>query len=269
MTFGGGSKRFLHAAERLAREGQIPEITEAHVESERSLITRHRAFWLQHEEFVRGHPRLFGFAIWKPYIIDYHLETLPQGWGLIYLDAGCVINSTRSARQRLFEYERYAEQHGVWATRLDHGRWQRDHFPERAWTKEDLLYEVSAPESVRSSAQWQSGMMLFTPTAEVRSLVKNWGQLSIKNDYHFSSDAPSVRDNDTTFVEHRHDQSIFSVLAKTSGFEAVSDQTWFAPNWFEDGRDYPLWAARWRRGGRMTRLHPAYLYRSFRSPREG
>ena len=89
------------------------------------------------------------------------------------------------------------------------------------------------------------------------------------SDYHFSTDSPSVRANDRSFVEHRHDQSIFSVLAKSKGFQAVGDETWFAPHWFREGKDFPIWAARWRRGSRMTRMHPAYMYRSLTSSREG
>lgn len=269
MTFGGGSHRYVDAARRLAREARIPEIAEIRIESQHSLETTHRPFWRQHGEFITSHPRLFGFAIWKPRIIGFHLETLPAGWGLIYLDAGCVLNSTAAARERLVEYQRRSEDHGVWATCLDRPQWNSEEFLEKSWTKEDLLLQVGASEEVRESPQWQSGMMLLTPTAEVRGLVYEWEQLSVMSDYHFSTDSPSVRANGSTFVEHRHDQSIFSVLAKSKGFRAVSDETWFAPNWFEEGRGFPIWSARWRRGSRMTRLHPASVYRSFMGSREG
>ena len=269
VTFGGGDQRYMKAAERLARESRIPEIAEVCIESQHSLETNHQAFWHRHSDFFAKNPRLFGYAIWKPYIIGAHLDALPAGWGLIYLDAGCVVNSAAIARERLTQYQRHAEQHGIWATCLDRGRWGSDQFPERAWTKEDLLAHVGATEGLRNSAQWQSGMILLTPTARVRGLVEEWEHLSVMRDYHFSSDAPSVSENHPSFVEHRHDQSIFSVLAKSRGFEAVSDETWFAPKWFRDGKEYPIWAARWRRGTGMTAWHPAYAVRSFRQSREG
>lgn len=45
-----------------------------------------------------------------------------------------------------------------------------------------------------------------------------------------------------TFIEHRNDQSIFSVLRKTHGALILPDETHFQ-NFMQDGVKYPFWAA--------------------------
>jgi hypothetical protein len=263
VVFGAGSAGIEGAARRVAAEARgIPEITDAVVESESSLKSEHGSFWAEHRDFIQSNPRLFGFAIWKPFLLGQHLADLPSDWGLMYVDAGCVLRKGIAARKRLISYQHRAEHDGVWATCLDRPRWGEDSFREERWTKADLLDAVAASRESRLSPQWQSGMMLLAPTDANRSLLADWEDLSTNDAYRFSSDSPSRIPNAHGFVEHRHDQSIFSVLAKGRGLTAVGDETWFAPDWFVRGRDFPIWAARWRSARPMRLYDPKYLVRA-------
>lgn len=270
LTFGGGSSNYVAAAERLGREaGRSGWFTDVTVETPRSLISDHRPFWDRHRDFILSNPRLYGYAIWKPYLIGHHVARLPSGWGLCYLDAGCHLNVNKQSSEKFLEYSSIALDKGIWATQLDSARWGYDSFPECAWTKADLLDALDLSASDRISAQVQSGMMLFPAESRQRELIDQWSELSHARHYAYSDDSASSAANCPAFVEHRHDQSIFSCLTKVFGFTASSDETWFGPDWFTRGRAHPIWAARWRTGASMRPWQPRYLKRALLSRHDG
>jgi hypothetical protein len=63
-----------------------------------------------------------------------------------------------------------------------------------------------------NTPQHQGGTILFNICNKTRTLVNEWYELS--SDYHNIDDSPSISENLNSFVEHRHDQSIFSLLTK-------------------------------------------------------
>lgn len=53
--------------------------------------------------------------------------------------------------------------------------------------------------------------------------------------------------NDASFMENRHDQSIFSIIRKKFGTEITdTDETYFEPDWNITGFHFPIWARRIR-----------------------
>ena len=46
------------------------------------------------------------------------------------------------------------------------------------------------------------------------------------------------------FIDHRHDQSIYSILVNKYGSIKLIDETYFHPNWEINGKNYPIWAKR-------------------------
>jgi hypothetical protein len=60
--------------------------------------------------------------------------------------------------------------------------------------------------------QRQGGANLFLVCKETRLLVNEWYEIS--SYYHNIDDSASVMRNFNCFIEHRHDQSIFSLLTK-------------------------------------------------------
>ena len=57
------------------------------------------------------------------------------------------------------------------------------------------------------------GVNMFVKTKPIMDLVESWYEIGC--DYHMIDDSPSVASNLPCFKEHRHDQSIFSLLTKT------------------------------------------------------
>jgi hypothetical protein len=82
------------------------------------------------------------------------------------------------------------------------------------WTKEDLFHylKVEPNDPVRSKNQVEGGHVLIKNCPEARNFVNMWYSISCAENYHLVDDTPSRLANHKDFVEHRHDQSIYSLL---------------------------------------------------------
>ena len=67
-------------------------------------------------------------------------------------------------------------------------------------------------EKYLNTDQLQATTILLCVCPETRNLIKEWYNISC--DYHNIDDTPSISKNYDCFREHRHDQSIYSLLAK-------------------------------------------------------
>jgi hypothetical protein len=206
-------------------------------------------FWREHRRFIRRHPRLFGYGIWKPHVVQAALGALPPDAILSYCDAGCSLNP--EGVQRMREYFSLASSHPSGLVGFQGG------LPEAAWTKMDVLKRLGFTSSAEmNSPQIWSGMFFMVNNAGNRSLVSQWGETMA--DYGNIDDSPSVTPDDPRFREHRHDQSIFSILFKRAGGLALDDETWWPDSWSRQRR-FPIHARRWKhfRSGDRERLELA------------
>ena len=62
---------------------------------------------------------------------------------------------------------------------------------------------------------------IFTKCDKVMKMVEIW--YNIASNYHFLNDERSLLRNDFSFVEHRHDQSIFSLLRRKYGSYIINE----------------------------------------------
>jgi len=78
---------------------------------------------------------------------------------------------------------------------------------------------------------------------ETLDLVREWE--SRMRDVSLIDDSPSPQGEHPEFRDHRHDQSIFTLLAYERALQRIPDETWFGDEW--DGfRHFPIHARRWR-----------------------
>jgi hypothetical protein len=54
------------------------------------------------------------------------------------------------------------------------------------------------------------------------------------------------------FIEHRHDQSLLSLILEQRGYLGSPDETFFEPEWLAFGTNYPIWTTRLRSGFQST-----------------
>ena len=79
---------------------------------------------------------------------------------------------------------------------------------------------VENDESILNSAQFWSGTVFFQNNEFTINFLSEWEKLSSIN--YLIDDSLFDERNDTRFVEHRHDQSIFSLLCKINNIEGLS-----------------------------------------------
>ena len=199
------------------------------------------AFLQQHGEFLRAHPRGFGYWIWKPQIIATVLQESSPGDLVVYLDVGFTLN--RGGRARLLEYLDIA---------LDSPyrmlSFQTVH-TECMWTKADLAQHLGVADSpaVINTSQLTSGFIMLGKTADNIALVQRWQAVAVADDYRYSDDSPSVAANHSEFREHRHDQSISSLLRKLRGTTLTHYEVQLYDRYFTALQaKLPAWATRRR-----------------------
>jgi hypothetical protein len=201
VTFADG---VLFSGERLCREvgnlgvfDEIVDFTPSMLDP--AFVERHKA----HFEHARG----YGFWVWKPQVILATLQGMNDGDILVYADAGC---STRpESRSRLLELLSDLLSGSDQPLLAAH---PYSSFITRQWNKADLLdyFGMLGREDVLRSEQIEAGRVGLVKCDASLRLIEAWSHIA--SDLHLIDDSPSTIPNDPEFVEHRHDQSIFSLL---------------------------------------------------------
>ena len=153
-----------------------------------------------------------GYWLWKSYFIKKSLELLTNNDFLFYCDSGSYfINSINS----LIDSCQYAGQ-GMIPFELQH--------VEKYWTKRDtfILMNCDQPEYTKSKQRLAS-FSLWRKTASTLDFVTDW--LTYGQDARIITDLQNQmgHPNYPGYRDHRHDQSIFSLLSKQYQLEAYRD----------------------------------------------
>lgn len=244
LTFGEGSRGHRQSARRLARQGLETSMFDDSLAIDLKCLREFfPQFLVEHAALIKNSPRGYGYWIWKPFIIRETLRNLPKNWNLAYLDGGCVLNNTPAAKFRFEKYKKYAVSNSIWATELV-ARPGED-FRNKSWCKADALRYLKSTSEIEEMAQVQAGILLISNDAVSRELVERWWHAAISDSYRYLDDSPSDISNGETFIEHRHDQALFSILYRQFGLKPVPDETWFPGRWHTVGSGYPIWSPRW------------------------
>jgi hypothetical protein len=194
-----------------------------------------------HNHFMHSHRRGFGYWIWKPHVIEMALETASPGDVIVYLDAGFTLNT--GGRNRFLEYI------DITLDSPDKMLSFQNTHTEHRWTKADLAKRLGVLErpSIMSTSQLSSGFILLGNTGSNGDLVREWKEIAVENNYHYSDDTPSETGNHVEFKEHRHDQSISSLLRKVRGTAITHYEVQSYARYFDSLKSQlPAWATRLR-----------------------
>ena len=103
--------------------------------------------------------------------------------------------------------------HDILVTQLPHP------YTDLNWTKADTL-ELFPNITIEklSEGQIQGGIMILKKNSYTESLVRQWKDLMAVTNLHFFDDSPSLKLNNSSFIEHRHDQSIWSLILKSNHY---------------------------------------------------
>jgi len=170
--------------------------------------------------------RLFGYACWKPYIIKKYLSSLPANSVLQYSDIGSHFNI--NGIQRLKEYIEICEKQNLLAFQYRVPNWKNfsnfkfQQYFEYQYSKGDVwrFMKIDEKSKILNSEQIWSGSIFFKNNFFSGKIVDEWNEITMNNS--LVDDSPSVSKNHSLFIEHRHDQSVFSIICKKNDVFTLS-----------------------------------------------
>jgi len=168
--------------------------------------------------FKKGQKRLFGYASWKPEIILSYLHKIPENSILQYSDIGCYFNF--KGIKRLNDYINIVEENNILAFKynkpnIDHKeKLNFQIYYEFEYTKADAYKHlgIDTNSEILKSEQIWSGTMFFKNNSYIKKILNEWAEICKINN--LIDDSDSFKKNHENFIEHRHDQSIFSLICK-------------------------------------------------------
>ncbi len=200
---GAGNTKFEDAADRLSKQvHDFRVFNNIETIKTKSLLQLIPELSADNPFQTRG----FGFYRWKPRIL---LKALEGAWGryagVCFADAGCEANVNLWSKRNLVNRLRSAEDFGVLAYAID--------TPERHFTKRYLMEKFSAFDIGLESWQFQTGTIYLSGQTGLE-IARTWDNLSwesienVNDEFSGENELPG-------FFEHRHDQSVFSLILKS------------------------------------------------------
>lgn len=190
----------------------------------RSDIDSH--FYDEHRDIL-DQKRGVGYWLWKPYFITRLLSGMSENDILFYADSGSYF----VRRMEPIFAEVSNDDRGVVGFRLAGGH------IEKRYTKRDVFkqMEMQSPEYT-DTPQRMASFMCFRGTDYAKELVKEY--LDLCCNPHLVMDGANTDGwVEPDFVDHRHDQSIWSLLTKKHGITILPDPTQWGVQHGENGTD--------------------------------
>jgi hypothetical protein len=186
-----------------------------------------------------------GYWIWRPIIILDSLKNMKDGDFLIYLDAGCKLNS--KGKERFYEYISLLENsnYGIMSFQMSGNNGIGSLQKEKCWTNKEIFkyFNIDINSEYSISGQYLGGILVMKKNEHLLRLIDN--MIQILNDDPLLFTDYYNKDQDINFIENRHDQSIFSLLRKIHGSVIIdSDESFVQPFGSEKSLKYPFWATR-------------------------
>jgi hypothetical protein len=236
--------------ERYRKEAENMEIfDEIYTYNENDL---NRNFRKKYGRFLYPYSRGYGYWGWKPIIIKETFDKMQLGDILLYTDLGCFFNI--EGKKRLSAYFEIVNQSetGILGFRpqiVSKDNRIESKFYEYEYTKGDIFdyFNVREDKNYTDTIQFEATVIFIKKNAVTESFINEWTEV-INNHFDLITDKPSKSSNLRGFRDNRHDQSIYSILAKKYKIDEVSRNE-LCPNEFDNYdwtimKDYPIWAKR-------------------------
>ncbi len=226
--------RMKVARRRLCRQAkEMGVYTDVFGASEQDLTADFRQ---RFKDYLTPEHRGFGYYAWKPQIVLQTLERLQDGDQVHWIDSGCHLNPAGSHRlQELFAMTAEAPSGFQGFECLPPNGslvYKERQFPDQAenkWTKGDLLdrLEVRDRPEITSTQQLGATTFFVRKCPASMDFMRHWIRV-FSEDFSMIDDRPSLAPNLEGFIEHRHDQSIYSILGKLLPISTISVfEFWF------------------------------------------
>lgn len=239
ITFAGPKEKYHKSLNRIYRQAiEFYFFDEINIFTEDDL-KNDKIFWDKHGKFIENSNRGYGYWIWKPYLIKKRLDQILDNDILIYCDAGCELN--KQGINRIYEYidllNTNPKNDGILSFQM--------RYKENLYTKRKIFEYLESSEEEKTKKQCLATIIIIKKNNHSINIINKWFETASIHDL--------INDDKTneipSFVDMRHDQSIFSVLVNKYGSIKIYDETYFEEfdsHWYKQGRNYPLLARRIR-----------------------
>ena len=226
-----GLNNYTNMAQKLIRQAhEFNLFSKIHFYTAQTLFEKYPEFHKAHGDFINSNFqkniwRGYGYWIWKPFLIWKTLCEMDEGDVLLYADSGCELHV--SGIERFMEYLEIVQKNE------NKNLFIGSEAPMKDWCKMDTVKFFGAEKLIlEDNAKEVCPTVLFTSSTEKNKVFFKLYYEACCN-YHNVDDSPSLSPNISTFVDHRHDQSIFSILVRqlyTASISAVPFSEIYIPN---------------------------------------
>lgn len=184
-----------------------------------------REFYLKNESIL-SNKRGGGYWLWKPYIILHTMDQLNEGDYLIYCDSGAAY--IRNVRYLIESLEKVKQDIMPFELPL----------VEKQWTQRETFKLMECEETnYKETNQILATYILIRVSEKSRKFISEYINFCENKKILIEHDD----DEDNVFIEHRHDQSVFSLLCKKYNLETFRDPSQYGIRpweYLDNGRIY-------------------------------
>ena len=147
-----------------------------------------------------------GYWLWKPYIILDMLNNIDDGDYLIYMDSGAYL---------MHDPQKYLDM-------IDEGGVLCFSMVQKTskWTKGDCFHILDSELKFKDNNQIQGTYLFLQKNINCINFIKEW--LYNCCNVNMISDKPNIYlDNYSDFIDHRHDQSILSLMVYSNKIKFI------------------------------------------------
>jgi hypothetical protein len=160
--------------------------------------------FLQKNNSILNSTRGGGYWLWKPYIINKTLEKLNDNDILFYLDSKYYF--IENFKNLYFEYMKNNDLL-IWKNKPNDIIWYM-----KNWCKMDIIIKYNMYDKIfiENAEDCWGGALIIKKNNNTIKYMKEW--LDMCCIYENITDSPTEIENNNEFIEHRHDQSLLSII---------------------------------------------------------
>ena len=177
--------------------------------------------------------RGFWWYMWKPYIIYKSLLNLKDGEVLVYCDAGMTIYNNNDTKKKMNDIISLVKNkslcHTGIASFITTGNSQeRMEYMYNTKNVCDFFNISHNNKDILNTQQIQAGVCFIHKNSTSVAIIKKWYDVAINNPELFVGDIRFIKDKKYKlhhfdgFKDHRHDQSIWSIICKLNKISILS-----------------------------------------------
>jgi len=172
-----------------------------------------------------------GFWLWKPYFMKKMLERIEEGDVLVYCGVTCIVNILGKTRFDQYVDRVVSSETGILGFELP--------YKEEEYTKKEVFRHFDTSEEITKSNQLMSAVLILRKCPHTVMLIDKWYETAIADPTLFT-DQLQILPQDSEFIVHRNDQSVFSVIRKIHGSEIIPSREYFY-DFISECNTFPFW----------------------------